>query len=174
MIKKTTIFVMSVLLLVSFSSLLEAKAGNPDMLKHMRQGVRMAERNLFPAGILLKLKERINLSKDQVRTIEKMRDAHQESAIRRAADIKVLELKVASYMGKENINRGKLEKMLRQVAAMKTDLTIANINYLLDLRDLLTPDQIKKIESIRNERIRMGMKRGFQKREARKKQLSNR
>jgi len=162
MIKKATIFVMSVLLLVSFTSLLEAKAGNPGMLKHMRQGVRMAEKNLFPAQILLKLKERINLTKDQVRTIEKMRDAHQESAIRRTADIKVLELKIGSYMEKEKINRGKLEKMLRQVAAMKTDLTVANINYLLDLRDLLTPEQIKKIESVKGEMRRMRMKREFQ------------
>jgi len=162
MIKKATIFVMSVLLLVSFTSLLEAKAGNPGMLKHMRQGVRMAEKNLFPAQILLKLKERINLTKDQVRTIEKMRDAHQESAIRRTADIKVLELKIGSYMEKEKINIGKLEKMLRQVAAMKTDLTVANINYLLDLRDLLTPEQIKKIESVKGEMRRMRMKREFQ------------
>ena len=162
MIKKATIFVMSVLLLVSFTSLLEAKAGNPGMLKHMKQGVRMAEKNLFPAQILLKLKEKINLTKDQVITIEKMRDSHQESTIRRIADIKVLELKVGSYMEKEKINRGKLEKMLRQVAAMKTDLTVANINYLLDLRDLLTPEQIKKIESIKGEMRRMRMKRGLQ------------
>lgn len=171
MIKKTTIFVMSVLLLVSFSSFVEAKAGNHEMLKHMRHGVRMAEKNLFPAQILLKLKEKINLTKDQVITIEKMRDAHQESAIRRTADIKVLELKIGSYMEKESINRGKLEKMLRQVAAMKTDLTIANINYLLDLRDLLTPEQIKKIESIKDGMRRMRMKRGFQQKRGNRKAI---
>mgnify|MGYP001118586031 CR=1 FL=1 len=171
MIKKATIFVMSVLLLVSFTSLLEAKAGNPGTLKHMRQGVRMAEKNLFSAQILLKLKERINLTKDQVRTIEKMRDAHQESAIKRTADIKVLELKIGSYMEKEKINRGKLEKMLRQVAAMKTDLTVANINYLLDLRDLLTPEQIKKVESVKGEMRQMRMKRGFQKKRGNKKAI---
>lgn len=166
MIKKTTIFVISVLLLVSFNSLLEAKARTPEMLKHMRQGIRMAEKNLFPAQILLKLKEKINLTKDQVRTIEKMRDAHQESTIRRTADIKVLELKIGSYMEKGKINRGKLEKMLREAAAMKTDLTIANINYLLDLRDLLTPEQIKKIESIKSEMKRRRMEGRSHKREA--------
>jgi Spy/CpxP family protein refolding chaperone len=171
MIKKATIFVMSALLLISFSSLLEAKAGAPGMLKHMKQGIRMAEKNLFPAQILLKLKEKVGLTKDQVRTIEKMRDAHQESTIRRTADIKILELKIGSYMEKEKINRGKLEKMLREVAAMKTDLTIANINYLLDLRDLLTPEQIKKIESIKSEMKQRRMERRLHRREAIKERL---
>jgi Spy/CpxP family protein refolding chaperone len=41
---------------------------------------------------------------------------------------------------------------------MKTDMQVDHMNYLLDLKDLLTPEQIAKIESLKKERIHKSMK----------------
>lgn len=173
MSKKLIILSTAVLMLVSFHMTLSAKAGqmrHPRMMRHAGFGILMAEKNLFPAFILLKHKEEIGLTQDQVTKIEKMQELHKETFIRKQADIKVKELKFNSYLKEDQINRGKMETMIREIAKMKTDVQIAHINYLLDLKNLLTPEQVQKLEDFKRERMHQRMdKRKFRMKERREK-----
>lgn len=147
MIKRTLVVLMALFMLVSYS-FLDAQKGpeRGDMMKRGRDGMRMAERNMFPAHILLKMKDKIQLTDQQVQKIEKLKADFEEYRIRAGADIDVLELKLGDYLKKENIKRAEVEKMVRKVSDLKTEMQIAQINHLLDLKELLTPEQIKKIE----------------------------
>lgn len=158
MTKKVTILIAAVLIFVSMNFLAQPGARGRDMVKHARFGIHMAEKNLFSGSMLLKFKDEIGLTAAQVSKIEKMTDLFQEAAIRKQADIKVKGLKVRSYLKEEQVDREKMEIMIREIAKMRTDLQVDHMNYLLDLKDLLTPEQIAKIESIKKESRHKRMK----------------
>jgi Spy/CpxP family protein refolding chaperone len=171
MTKKVTLLIAAVLMIVSGSLALEAAARRPDMIKHARFGIRMAEKNMYPAKMLLRFKDEIGLTGQQVGKIEKMRTLFQEAAIRRKADIKIQQMKLQNYIQKDKIDRKKMEHLIRGVAKMKTDMQIDHMNYLLDVKSVLTADQLKKIDEFKKKRRRQRYK---NRRPNRNKQRSNR
>ncbi len=158
MSKKIIISAIAALMLISVSFARERGPKDRRMLKHAGYRIMMAEKNLLPARILLKVKDEIGLTGEQIDKIEKMQEVYQETAIKKQADIKVQELKLSSYLKEDKVDRGKMEKMIRSIAKMRTDSQIDNINYLLDVKDVLTPEQVKKVDELKRERMRKRMK----------------
>lgn len=146
--KKTAGLLILVFLLAGMNTYLESK-GRPNISKHMMLGQRTAERNMFHEQFLLRFKDEIGLTSDQVSKIEKMHIAFQESVIKRTADVKVREMKLASYLKGDKVKRSTAEKMIREISKLKTDTQVDRIYYLLDLKDVLTPEQVKKIDEIK-------------------------
>ena len=158
MSKKVIILIIAGFVLTSSYFMLESAPMERKMMRHARFGIMMAEKNLFPANLLLRVKDEIGLTQEQTNKIEKMEGIYQESAIRKQADIKIQELKFHSYLRGDQIDRSKMEKMIRTIAKMRTDSIIDHINFLLDLRDTLTPEQIAKIEDIKKQRMHKMMR----------------
>ncbi|MBN2399645.1 MAG: Spy/CpxP family protein refolding chaperone [Candidatus Aminicenantes bacterium] len=139
----------------------EGKKSWPNMISSLRFGLYMAENNLFEARLIMRLKGEIGLTAEQEGKIGNMMLSHDEAAIRRASDIKVLELKFASLLKNNRIDRREMEKMAREMGKLKTDLQVDHINYLLDVRDILTAEQIQKLEKLKkqfSERVRSKMR----------------
>ncbi len=158
MFKKVISFGMIFLMLGFLSIELVARNGAP--YRTMKYGIRLAEKNLFPVEMLLRHKDDIGLMDSQVEKIEKMRLVHYEATIKRSSDIKVLELKLGSLFKKETVNRSVAQKMVRKIGEMKTDQFIKRINFMLDVKDVLNAEQIKKIETMKKEmRLRRFSKR---------------
>jgi Spy/CpxP family protein refolding chaperone len=159
MSKKIIVLVIMGLMLVSMSLTLESAPRQRKMMRHTGFGLMMAEKNLFPAFMLLKFKDEIGLTEAQIDKLEKMQQSSQEARIKKQADIKIQELRMKAYLKEDNIDRGKMEKMLRGIAKMRTDSQVDYINHLLDIKNVLTPEQMKKLEEIKKERMRDRMKR---------------
>jgi len=123
--------------------------GSGYISKHMRQGVGMAENNMYSGQLLLKMKTELGLTPDQEKKIEQMSLDFQESVIKRMADTKVLELKLANYLQGDKINKKDIEKMIKNISMMKADMQIDRIFHLLDVKSVLTPEQIKKAEELK-------------------------
>lgn len=149
--KKTISLLILLVLLSVMSQAQDSKRRWPNMLNNLQFGLHMAENNLFEARFILRLKSEIGLSAQQEQKIENMMLAYEESAIRRGSDIKVLELKFASLLKNNSIDRREMEKMARDMGKLKTDLQVDHLNYLLDVRDTLTPEQIQKIEKLKKD-----------------------
>jgi Spy/CpxP family protein refolding chaperone len=147
--KKIVFLLVMVLLLGTAAQAQAGKRLRPNTLNSMRFGLYMAENNLFEARFILHLKGEIALTAPQVQKIENMMLAYEENAIRRGSDIKVLELKFASLLKGNRIDRREMEKMAREIGRMKTDLQVGHLNYLLDVRDTLTAAQIQKLEALK-------------------------
>jgi hypothetical protein len=114
MTKKVTCILIAVMFVISFSFMAEAqgmgKRGQGkrgDMMRHAGFGLHMAEKNLFPGRMLLKFKDEIGLTANQVAKIEKMNEMFGEAKIRRQADIKVQQMKFQSYINKDKVDRKK-------------------------------------------------------------------
>jgi len=163
--KKITFLLVTVLLAGALLQAQDRKRLPPNMLNSMRFGLYMAENNLFEARFILHLKTEIGLAAQQEQQVENLMLAYEENAIRRGSDIKVLELKFASQLKGNRIDRREMEKMVREIARMKTDLQVGHLNYLLDVRDTLTPEQIQKLEKMK-EKFRGAMREKMGKRGA--------
>jgi len=161
--KKIIFLLIMVLLLGTLSQAQEEKRMRPNPLNSMRFGLYMAENNLFEARFILHLKAEIGLTPEQEKKIGDMMLAYEESAIRRGSDVKVLELKFATLLKGNRIDRREMEKMAREIGKMKTDLQVGHLNYLLDVRDILTPEQIQKLEKMK-EKFRGEMREKMDKR----------
>ncbi len=156
MTKKVTLVIAVVLMLVSIGLVAQGEGRDRDMMRHARFGIHMAESNLFPPQIILRFKDEIGLTADQAGKLEKMHAQIKEASIRQDADIKILEIKLGTTLKSEQTDRKKLEGLIREIAKLKTDLKIQHMNFMLDVKNLLTPDQIKKIEDFKkNKRNQM-------------------
>ena len=128
---------------------LNAQNTPPTLIPDMQFRMFLAENNLFEGRFLLRVKDDINLKAEQQKAIENMMLAHEESAITREADIKVREMKLAVLLKQNRINRKEMEKMARDISGRKTDLLVDHLNYLLDLRDILSSEQISKLDDLK-------------------------
>jgi len=147
--KRIVFLLVTVLLLGVAAQAQGGKRLRPNTLNNLRFGLYMAENNLFEARLILRLKGEIGLTPQQEQKIEDMMLAYEENAIRRGSDLKVLELKFASLLKGNRIDRREVEKQARQIGAMKTDLQVGHLNYLLDVRDILTAEQVQKLEKLK-------------------------
>lgn len=161
MMKKVIVTLVAGLLLVP--ALGFANPG-PDMMKHARMGSRLVEKNMFPPKMLLRHQDEIGLTEDQVTKIEKMQQKFQEYEIKQKAEMKIQWLKFKTLLKKDKVDRKKMEKMIRETARMRTNMQIDKMNYMLDVKEVLTPEQITKIKEfkkkMRKRRWSKGMKRG--------------
>ena len=133
------------------ASPLQSQTRRHHTLENLKFGLFMAENNLFEARMILRFKSEIGLTPAQEKSIENLMLAHEETAIKRQADLKVMELHFAALLKEENVNRKAMEKMARGIGNFKTDLQIDHLNYLLDIRDTLNPEQIQKMENLKKE-----------------------
>ncbi|MDQ1351347.1 MAG: hypothetical protein QG657_1649 [Acidobacteriota bacterium] len=157
MIKKIIILAITGLMLVTAYLTLGAQMMPQRMMEHARFGIMLVDKNLFPAPMLLKHKDEIGLTAEQVSKIEKMQAEQQEIFIKKQAESNVKELKLSTYLKEDKIDRGKLESMIQEIGKMRTDLQVQHINQLLDLRDLLTAEQLKKIDALKQDRMKQRM-----------------
>jgi Spy/CpxP family protein refolding chaperone len=128
---------------------LDAAQRRGDMWRHARFGMRMAEKNLYAGKMLLHLKDKIGLTADQVNKIEKMQTAFAEAQLRGKTEIKVQKMKLDTYLKGNKIDRNKMAKMVKSVAALQTSLQLDRLNFLLDVKSVLTAEQIKKLEEFK-------------------------
>lgn len=122
-------------------------------VRHLKYIFQLREKNLYPGTTLLDLSIEIGLSEAQQQKIEQLMLKHQESVIRKSAEIKITEMRFARFIQSGKLDRQEAAQWIRSISEQKTDLVIDHMNYLLDLRELLTPDQIKKLSLLSQKKI---------------------
>ncbi len=164
--RKQTLVVVVLALVFLFGTTFNAyaKGQRGKMMRHSGFGLKMAEKNLFSAGMLLKLKDEIGLSEAQVKKIEKMQYKFQEFKIKSSADAKLIGLQIKSEFNVDKVNRKKVTDLIRKAAAIRTEIQIGRINYMLDVKSVLKKEQIDKIKTLRKERMKRRMARKWRKR----------
>jgi Spy/CpxP family protein refolding chaperone len=107
--------------------------------------------NLFDGHTVLKWKEEINLTAAQQEKIENIMLSHKDFFLRSSAEIKMKELQCATYLKSKETDRKVIEKLVREISAARTEVILSYLNYLLDVKELLTPSQVEKLKAIKNE-----------------------
>ncbi len=164
--KQNVALLLAVMFVMTLLPSLDAAQRRGDVWKRARFGMHMAEKNLYSCRMLLHLKDQISLSAEQIKKIEKMQAAFAETQLRGKTEVKVQKMKFDTYLKGDNIDRNKLAKLVKSVAALQTNLQLDRLNFLLDVKSVLTADQVKKLEELKKKmrhrafrRFREGKKR---------------
>ena len=115
----------------------------------------------WPVSLMLRSKEQLGLSAEQVRTLKALRDGFQRSAITRRAQIKLAVLDLRGLREQEPLDLPKVEAQVRRIALFRADQHIAHITLIHDSKAVLTPDQQEQWKQLavasRMRREEMGM-----------------
>jgi len=146
---KKIFFIFICFVVFIFNLNLKANIEGRGIIKKAKAGIFLAGKNLFDARFILRFKEDINLSEEQEKKVENLLLAFEENSIKKSAEVKIRELRFASYLKSEKIDRKKMERQLKIISKMKTDFLIGSVNYLLDLKQIMNPVQIEKLKEIK-------------------------
>ena len=89
----------------------------------------------------------LDLKDDQRKRIMGICDRFQRLAIQKQADLRVAALDMRQLAHSETPVKAKLEAQVDKIARMRADLAKARIGAMLDVRSVLTPEQLKKWQS---------------------------
>lgn len=113
-----------------------------------RVGPRGAREDRPVISQMLNNKEALGLSADQVRRLEQQRDNFQRLTIRNEADLRILELDIATLLDSEPVEMAKLEAKIREEEKLRSDLRIARIRAIEQGKALLNAEQKKKLTEL--------------------------
>ena len=99
------------------------------------------------------LEEELGLDDQQKDTLHQMETDYRKMVISHNAEIRALEVDLAHILDNEDPDRSALEETSQAIGQIKSDLSMARIDSLLQLKDVLTKDQYQQFRSILRERM---------------------
>ena len=111
----------------------------------------LTDNNLFDGRMVLKIKDKIGLTGKQEEKIENLMLEHEAFSIRSSGEIKIKELRLAVYLRAGKTDRKEMEMYIREISKIKTDMIVHYVNYLLDVRDALTPRQLEILKQMKEQ-----------------------
>jgi len=109
-----------------------------------RFGTRDSREDRPMISLILKYKDYLRLTGEQVTKLEQLRDNYQRQSIRTEADARIIDLDVAALLDKPTVDVPKVEQKIREVEKMRADLRIARVRAVEQAKALLTAEQRKK------------------------------
>lgn len=91
------------------------------------------------------LKGKLKLSEEQVKKIDSIVEAATKNRTETLKTIRSKMKALNELLSKENLDRKKAEKMLDEIAKLRTGLLKADLSMKLNARDVLTKEQIKTL-----------------------------
>lgn len=102
---------------------------------------------------ILRNREKLGLSADQVKNLEQLRDNFQKESIRKEADNRVAEMDLNSLLDAQPVDMAKVEAKVREIERLRADLRLARIRTIEKGKDQLTADQRKKLQDLLSDRL---------------------
>ena len=86
----------------------------------------------------------LGLSADQQKRVAEVCGRHQKLMIRDQADVRVAMIDLRQLAGEERPDRAKLDAQIDKIAALRVAMAKDRVGALLEVRSILTPEQLKK------------------------------
>jgi hypothetical protein len=99
-------------------------------------------------SLLLRNREKVGLSDDQVKKLEQLRSDFEKETIRNEADTRVAEIDLNSLLQAPSADMGKIEAKIREIERLRADLRIARIRAIDKGKALLSAEQRKKLQEL--------------------------
>jgi hypothetical protein len=102
-------------------------------------------------SLMLSHREKLGLSADQVRQLERLRDDFQRESIRKDADQRIAELDLERLLEGPSVDMARVEAKIREIEKLRADLRLARIRAVEKGKEQLTPEQRAKLQDILGE-----------------------
>jgi Spy/CpxP family protein refolding chaperone len=107
-------------------------------------GTRQSREDRPVISQLLSHRENLQLSSEQVKKLEQLRDNFQRQSIRNEADTRILDLDITALLENQSVDLPKVEQKIRESEKLRADLRIARIRAIEQAKAVLTAEQRKK------------------------------
>ncbi len=96
-------------------------------------------------------RERIGMTPEQAQKIRTETFDFRKAEIHNRADVQLKRLELRELMSAENPDRGAINSKLEEISAAKLTQAKAAVNFHLDMRAALTPEQKQKLQEMRKD-----------------------
>jgi len=96
----------------------------------------------------MQMAKELNLSHDQMQTIQTLELAAEKQNIQEQADMKILQVDLQAEGMKDLPDMDKLEKLTQKMGEAHAKMMLAHIRKMIAFRSVLTPEQKKALEQI--------------------------
>ncbi len=96
-------------------------------------------------------RERIGMTPEQAQKIRTETFDFRKAEIRNRADLQVKKLELRELVSAETPDRSAINSKLEEISAARLAQAKAAVNFHLDMRDALTPDQKLKLQEMRQQ-----------------------
>lgn len=100
----------------------------------------------------LKIRQELNLTDEQVKTLEKIRNDFKRDAIKRQADMKLARMDLQETMRKERPDFASSRAKIKQISELQLATKLAMIDAMEKGFNTLTPEQQNKLSQLKKER----------------------
>ncbi|MFH1700961.1 MAG: hypothetical protein ABIE07_10270 [Candidatus Zixiibacteriota bacterium] len=111
-------------------------------------------------GNILRHAEALELTDQQIDKIKSMQLSNQEAMIDLRADLKKLELRLRSEMHSDSPDKNSMLSLNSEITKLKGQISEMRLRHRFELHDILTEDQIKKLDELKLEHPPKGMGQG--------------
>ena len=99
-------------------------------------------------GFLLKIADKLNLSDQQLADLKALKSEMQKFSVKNNADIKVAKIELNELVDSEKPDFGKVKSKISQIGSFEQTLRLEFLNVVQKSRNLLTNEQLKKLNSL--------------------------
>lgn len=89
----------------------------------------------------------LDLSEQQEQKIRDLVRAHMKQAIQMRAELATQRVDLMAYLDAEKVDMAKVKALLQQMAAQRADMRYAGLNLIQQIKQQLTPEQLKKFNA---------------------------
>jgi hypothetical protein len=94
------------------------------------------------------LREALGLNDEQVQKLRQLRSDYEKETIRKHADLRVARLEMRDLLEQKNIDMGQLEKKIRQIEGVRSDLMLFRVKSLMKAKEFLSAEQFDRLRKM--------------------------
>lgn len=99
------------------------------------------------------LKQRLGLSDEQTAKLKDIRRNYLKDTTMQGAKIRVAELELSDLLDEKKLDASKIEKKVKEIESLKSELTMGRIRSLIKTADFLTPEQFDQLRTMTMRRM---------------------
>jgi len=99
-------------------------------------------------SMMLGRRDELNLSTDQVRTLERLRNDFEREAVKNESDLRVAEMDLAELLRSDSVDLKKAEGKIRDIERLRAELRLARIRAIEQGKGVLSAEQRDKLRNM--------------------------
>lgn len=101
-----------------------------------------------PITLMLKLKDKLGLTQEQVGKLESLRSTYQEKASKNIKELRNLEVELDKFLTQEPLDLSRIEGKIKGIEALRSEMMLSRIKTIEEGKATLTLDQRKKLQEL--------------------------
>ncbi len=121
-----------------------------------KQGVPMMSRAGHDRGAMMKREHHFSkmlvaagLDEKQMDSVRAIRSRVRKDSVRKRAEIEVARLDLRDQLSKEQVDMASVEATVKKMAGLQSDIRLAHIKAIQEIKAVMTPEQRKKFKELR-------------------------